>query len=231
MHLVEYTDEPKEWESLNYYLCNLIGITKTRCKKREVVSTIQNVLKKYQEEKIRVKYIYGGGKSLEGIYAYYDAVAELNGQCDKIDHVFLACGTGTTLTGICAGMQRYYPNAIVHAISTARRFKEEKEVLKEDIGVLNGYLGTSFNFDNLEFSDSFLCGGYAKYNNELFSILKECLSHEGMIIDPTYSGKAFYGMVKTVEASIDRYVGKNLLFWNTGGLFNLLSTKYDNEIK
>ena len=93
--------------------------------------------------------------------------------------------------------------------------------------ILNNYLGSSYDFRNLDFSDSFLCGGYAKYNKELFNIVKECLSNEGMIVDPTYSGKAFYGMIKTIESQLEKYYGKSILFWNTGGVINLLSTKYD----
>lgn len=45
-----------------------------------------------------------------------------------------------------------------------------------------------------------------------------------MIIDTTYSGKAFWGMKMIIENSED-YKGKNVLFWNTGGIFNLLSMK------
>ena len=71
MHLIEYTDEPNEFEtSLNYYLCKLASIRTTRCAKVQVPETISKVLGMYQDEGKNVKYIYGGGKSLEGIYAY-----------------------------------------------------------------------------------------------------------------------------------------------------------------
>ena len=231
MHLVVYTDELKEWESLNYYLCKLTGITTTRCEKKDVPNTIKEVLSHYQEKNVKTKFVYGGGKSLEGIYAYYDAVAELKEQFPQIDHVFIACGTGTTLTGVCAGMQLLFPDATVHAISVARRYEDEMKVLIEDMAVLNKHLGTNFNFNNLDFSEAYLCGGYAKYNADLFGIIKECISHEGLIVDPTYSGKAFYGLTKTIESTGDKYIGKKLLFWNTGGIINLLSTKYDKEIR
>ena len=46
MHLIEYTDMPEEFEtSLNYYLCELAGIRKTRCEKTNVPSTIKSVIK------------------------------------------------------------------------------------------------------------------------------------------------------------------------------------------
>ena len=225
MHLVEYTDEPEEFQtSLNYYLCQLADIRTTRCDKTQVPETIAEVLSEYQKASKKVKLVYGGGKSLEGIYAYYDAIEELFKEQIKIDHLFVACGTGTTLTGICAGMQKYFSRAKVHAISTARTYDAEKKVLSEDMKILNEHLGTNYTFDNLNFSEEYLCGGYAQFNKELFDTVKECISKEGMIIDPTYSGKAFWGMVQTIKQNRE-YQGKNVLFWNTGGIFNLLSTK------
>ena len=132
MHLVEYTDMPEEFNtSLNYFLCNLADIRKTRCDKNNVPSTIKKVVQSYQDQ--NVKTIYGGGKSLEGIYSYYDAVYELSNQIETIDHVFVSCGTGTTLTGICAGMNKFFPNAQVHAISVARTFEVEKPTLEDDM--------------------------------------------------------------------------------------------------
>ena len=229
MHLIEYTDQPQEWESLNYYLCKLIGITTTRCEKKVVPNTIKTVINKYSEKHFKTFFIYGGGKSFEGIYSYYDAVLELKSQIESIDHIFVACGTGTTLTGICAGVQQCFPNAIVHAISVARKYDDEICVLNGNMDILNNQLGTKFNFDNLVFSDSYICGGYSKYNNSLFDCIKECLSHEGMIIDPTYSGKAFWGMSNIIESNKEEYSNKNILFWNTGGIVNLLSTKNDKN--
>ena len=224
MHLIEYTDMPEEFDtSLNYYLCNLAGIRKTRCKKTDVPSTIKQVVDSYQGKK--VKLVYGGGKSLEGIYAYYDAVSELSKQIDSIDHLFITCGTGTTLTGVCAGMKKYYPNAHIHAISVARTYDVEKNTLDEDMNILNAYLNTSFDFSNMSFYEDFLCGGYDLTSPELLQSIKECISNEGMLIDPIYTGKTFWGMTEIIDRNKELYRGKNIVFWNTGGLFNLLSSK------
>lgn len=60
MHLVEYTDNPDEFQSsLNYFLCKLAGITRTRCKKDNVPDTIKRALDSYFGKK--VKFVYGGG--------------------------------------------------------------------------------------------------------------------------------------------------------------------------
>jgi 1-aminocyclopropane-1-carboxylate deaminase/D-cysteine desulfhydrase-like pyridoxal-dependent ACC family enzyme len=226
MHLVEYTDELEEYDtSLNYFICNLADIRKTRCNRTVVAQTIESVIADYKAQGLRVKFIYGGGRTIEGIYAYYKAVEEFAHQCDTVDDVFLACGTGTTLTGICAGFQKFFPNAKIHAISTARRWEVEKPVLDEDMEMLNGLIRSTFTFDNLTFYDGYLCGGYDKATPELLDTIKECISREGMIIDPCYSGKAFYGMTQVIEANRKSFEEHKVLFWNTGGIFNLLSQK------
>lgn len=226
MHLVEYTDEPIQFESsLNYYVCKLAGVRTTRCEKKDVPQTIEEVLNQYKGKGVKVSYIYGGGKSLQGFFAYYDAVQELYNQGMRdLDYVFVACGTGTTLTGICAGMQKYYPKAQVHGISVARNNEDEMPVLQDDIKQLNDFLHASYDFKNLILHDEFLCGGYSHATEELKSIVRECISHEGIVIDPTYSGKAFYGMSSIIKDSTG-FDYKKILFWNTGGIFNLLSDR------
>ena len=70
--------------------------------------------------------------------------------------------------------------------------------------------------------------GFSKTSPEELRTIQECISHEGLIIDPTYAGKAFWGMTSILEER--DYKNKKILFWNTGGLMNLLSQK-DEFIK
>ena len=225
MHLIEYTDHPEEFDtSLSYYLCRLSGVRATRCHKNEVLETIESVQTFYREKGEKLKYIYGGGRSLAGLYAYYDAVRELRSQISDIDHVFVACGTGTTLAGICAGMQDFFSEAQVHGISVARDHSAEWTILEEDVQILGRHMGKDYHLRNLDFRDDFLCGGYGQYNKKLLGTIVQALLQEGLITDPTYSGKALYGMREMI-ASDPQYEGSRILFWNTGGIFNLLSQK------
>lgn len=220
LKLVSYTDEPSEYQtSLNDYIVSLTNCEYIYCEKSNVPDTIKRVLDGC--DSASTSFVWGGGKSLEGVFSYYDAVRELKSQINDIDELFVACGTGTTLTGICAGMQAFFPKAKVHGISIARSYEREKPVLEEDMSSLNGYLGTNYDFCHLEFHEEFLLGGYGKSSKEEMSLIKECISHEGMVIDPTYVGKAFYGMCSILEK--EKYAGKKVLFWNTGGVMNLLS--------
>lgn len=221
LKLVSYTDDPSEYEtSLNNYLVGLTHCEYIHCEKSSVPDTIRQVMASSDPE--TSCFVWGGGKSLQGVYAYYDAVKELKGQAVEIDELFVACGTGTTLTGICAGMQQYYPHARVHGISVARTFENERKVLQEDMECLNGYLKSHYDFSNLTFHEEFLLGGYGKSCKEELSVIRECIANEGMVIDPTYVGKAFYGMCSVLSKG--DYRGKRVLFWNTGGVINLLSS-------
>ena len=201
MILVSYTDEPSEYDiSLNNFIVSQTNCEYVFCKKTEVPKTIEKVLK--QCDKATTRFIYGGGKSLQGVFAYYDAVKEMKAQTDHIDELFVACGTGTTLTGICAGMQKYFPKAKVHGISVARTYEAERSVIESDMGLLNHYLHEDFNFSNLIFYDEFLNGGYGKTSIEEIYTIKECIANEGLIIDPTYTGKAFWGMTSILKLSL-----------------------------
>lgn len=142
LKLVSYTDNIDEYRtSLNNYIVGLTDCEYFFCKKTEVAQTIEKVV---AESGDLTHYLYGGGKSVYGIYAYYDAIKELKDQIPNIDYVFVACGTGTTLTGICAGMQSLYPNAIIHGISVARSFDDERNVLEENMAILNSYLNNKY---------------------------------------------------------------------------------------
>lgn len=231
MKLVSYTDNLSEYEnSLSYYLCRLAGVEFVFCKKNEVSSIIQDTISDMLNKKNKFYYLYGGGKSLEGVYAYYDAIKELRVQYEgEINELYIACGTGTTLTGICGGMQEFFPEAVVHAISVARKYLDEKKVIDDNMLQLNTYLGTSYDFSNLIYHDEYILDGYACVSCEELKIIHECTSKQGMLIDPTYSGKAFYGMSQILLKKKNNKK-KTVLFWNTGGIMNLLSQREEFKL-
>lgn len=225
MHLVLYTDHPEEFAaSDNLFICKLAGVKTTVCKKTEVAETIRQTVESYESRGVKVKPVYGGGRSLEGIYAYYDAVKELMAQLSgstPIDKVFVACGTGTTVSGLIAGFQEWFPHTEVHAISVARSESVEMPIIEENIKLLNSHLSTSYDLRNLHFHDQFILGEYGAVNDELVGFIKNTVSETGILIDPIYSGKALYGMSKL----LDRHGGPNTLFWHTGATYTLLSNK------
>ena len=73
----------------------------------------------------------------------------------------------------------------------------------------------------LECIDRYLTGGYAQVTEELVETQAEATRLTGLLFDPTYTGKAIYGLRKEIAAgrfSDDDHV----VFWHTGGGFGAL---------
>ena len=227
LHLICYTEQQEEFKySLNYFLVKLSNVKITICDKKDVPTTIKQVLESYRRNNVKAMNIYGGGRCLEGIYAYYDAVKELSKQLSGSqfpDKIFVACGTGTTTSGISMGCQDFFPDTEVHAISVARKKDAELPIIMENINIMNRYMNTSrFNGDNIVFHDEYLLNGYGKTCDELNCTISQVLSKAGIMLDPVYSGKAFYGMTQV----LNKTVSEKPLFWHTGAVYTLLSERH-----
>ena len=60
------------------------------------------------------------------------------------------------------------------------------------------------------------CGGYGLYNEEIEQTIEQMLKLNSIPMDPTYTGKAFAGMIRYLADHNIR--GENILFLHTGGL-------------
>jgi len=212
-------------KSLNLYLAKLSGADIRECDINNVPQTIETTIKEFLNKGDNPYYIWGGGKSLEGSYSYYDAIFILKRQIDfKINHIICACGTGTTLSGIYVGMKEFLPDACLSGISVARKIERGMPELQFLINELEIYLKRKVtSFLDINLIDKYILGEYACTNSELLGLIKIVAENEGILLDPVYSGKAFYGLS---ELNKDGYFkkGSNVLFWHTGSVFNLLSS-------
>jgi 1-aminocyclopropane-1-carboxylate deaminase/D-cysteine desulfhydrase-like pyridoxal-dependent ACC family enzyme len=173
-------------------------------------------------------YIWGGGHSPEGSYAYYQAVKELKKQLKNNsdpDFIFVANGTGSTHAGIVVGCQKFLPNTDVVGISISRTNKRAVTTTTESIEELKLYLKgvNTDSIDPIKIDDSFVGAGYESVYPELISDIRMAARTEGLILDPTYTGKVFHAIttyVKQKRIPPD----SSVLFWHTGGLLNLLAS-------
>ncbi|MYJ14959.1 MAG: pyridoxal-phosphate dependent enzyme, partial [Acidimicrobiia bacterium] len=73
----------------------------------------------------------------------------------------------------------------------------------------------------LEHTDQYLTGGYAKVSEELMEVQTQATRLTGLLFDPTYTGKAIYGLRKEIAAG--RFDDDDhVVFWHTGGGFGAL---------
>ena len=95
----------------------------------------------------------------------------------------------------------------------ARTAEREREVILDNLYSFNPAV-MSPETDGFDICDSYLCGGYGLYDDNIIECIGRMLFEYALPLDPTYTGKAFYGMEKEIEKN--NYSG-NCLFIHTGG--------------
>lgn len=208
----------------NNRLVNICGAISHTCKKDNVADTVQYVMNQCCEMGLSPYYIYGNclGKGNEAVpvRAYVKAYEEIKCQQEQMklqfDYIFLATGTGMTQAGLIAGKMQYGGMERIIGISVAREANNEKEVIK---GYINAYMNDrcmEYAVSDIDVNDRYLCGGYSQYNEKIKDVIWEMYKMNGIPMDSTYTGKAFWGMKEYINEK--KLVGKNVLFIHTGGM-------------
>lgn len=226
--LIVHNDNPSlEAYSMNLFLSRLSGAEVIYCSKNDVSQVMENAMDDFEKNGYKPYYIWEGGHCLEGSYAYYDAVERLSKTIDFApDFVFFASGTGTTHAGLHVGFKKLFPETKVYGISIAREKDRGVCEIYKSIEELEQYLGISFTKkEDILFDDTFVGKSYESIENDVANTIKNVALKEGLILDPTYSGKAFNGMINIINENKNIFENKKILFWNTGGIFNLLTNK------
>lgn len=159
-----------------------------------------------------------------GSFGYFKAVEEILDQEKelgiKFDAIVTAVGSGGTYAGlyyanhiknndakvygvnVCDDAE-YFKNVVLGLIKEIDKYTEEEiHVNKEDINILDGYVGK----------------GYALSRQEEIEFIHKLAKKEGVILDPVYTGKAMYGLVEEIKkGTFSNH--KNILFIHTGGIF------------
>lgn len=185
------------------------------CSKQNVKNTVELTLEKLREKGLKPYYIYGDstGKGNEHIpiLAYKKVYTEIK---DKYDYIFLATGTGMTQSGLIVGRNLNKGKEKIVGISISRNAISETTIIKDMISSYNNKI-EKVESDGIIVDDSYLSGGYGNYNLGIEHIIYYQLTKNGIPLDPTYTGKAFYGMIDYLNKNGIK--GKKVLFIHTGG--------------
>lgn len=223
---VQGTKERFEAEKGNALLCRLSGAECELIDPSDTASAMDRAMEKLAKEGYRPYYVHGGGHDLPGGTCFVDAIKALKEVCDvnnsRPDYIFLASGTGSTQAGIVVGCDLVGWNDVkVVGISVARQYERGKQVIADFANMLGRHYGINKDFtDKIVFNTDYLFGGYEQYTPEMESYLKEVMKSTGLMFDTTYSGKGFYGMMGIINK--EKLQNKNIIFWHTGGLMNLM---------
>lgn len=192
------------------------------CPVAEVAQTIENVMEQQKAQGKRPYFIPGGGHGLIGTKAYVECYEELKMQEEHLgchfDYIFLTSGTGTTQAGLVCGALLHQDKREIIGISNARKNPYGRNVVLESVEQYFNDLGRMDLFDEsaVQLIDGYLSGGYGKSNVQIDQTIQKRLQMDGIPLDATYTGKAFWGMEEYLKQK--KIFHKCILFLHTGGL-------------
>jgi len=124
-------------------------------------------------------------------------------------HVFLACGTGTTLAGVVAELPE---NFTVHGVSVLKGVDTLANAVKCFLRSAGIEPACQWSIDG-----RWHCGGYAKFPGYLADFVVRFEREQSFLLDPVYTAKVLYA-VERMAMSGDFTPGDHVLVVHTGGL-------------
>ncbi|MBC35950.1 MAG: D-cysteine desulfhydrase [Bacteroidetes bacterium] len=222
-HLILRGDEPKEYQG-NLLLSKLLGAiihftgnSENEIKFNDYVKELPNSRKSYLIP-------YGGSNEI-GAIGYVKAIKELKQQLTEqdlnIDYIFFASGSGGTQAGLTLGLDLYELNAQLMPINLDKdeaNANTLEEYILDIINKTKTKLGISkeYSVDQLKTIQEYNEANYGILTENEKIAIDKLAKEEGILLDPVYTGRAFFGMLAMLNKKILKK-GSSILFWHTGG--------------
>lgn len=165
-----------------------------------------------------------------GIWGYLHSVSELACQFRELeikpDAIVCATGSGGTQAGLTLGCHLSQLDIPVVGFAVCDDAAYFHNKIREDISDWTRRYGTSVDMTQvaIQVNDRYIGPGYGRARAEVFSTIRHMASLEGLILDPVYTGKAFYGLVEEIKAGVFQDAS-DIVYIHTGGLFGLYAQR------
>lgn len=225
VHNIE--DEDGDAGGVNARLIRAMDVKEFPCHKNDISDAVERAIEDLRNRNVNPYYMYGDcdGKGREWIpiQAYVDVYREIRRQEKELgicfDYIFLAASTESTISGLVAGCLLEKDDRRIVGISVNRKKERACEVMEENLRAYEKWAGVCFRTDLskiYEITDKYLGQGYGIASKEIREAIREVYEQDGIPLDETYTGKAFWGMTQYLKAQGIK--DKNTLFLHTGGL-------------
>ncbi len=183
-----------------------------------------------------------GGSNALGSVGYVQFLIELMGQAElspstqdasaksskggvrpAVRHVVVATGSGGTLAGLHLGRELLGLKDLriwgVPVCNDGEYFRNKVlSIADEFAGGWDGLSRPAIASDEVRMLDGYKGPAYAVPYPEEVALIQETARTEGLLLDPVYTGKAFYGLVE--EMTRGTFADDPVLFVHTGGIFS-----------
>lgn len=207
-------------DTYNSKMIKLLGAKIIESPLSKISITIDENIKELKSQGYNPYFIQGGGHGNIGTQAYIDAYKEILSYEEikgrKFDYIFHATGTGTTQAGLVCGSIINNDNRKIVGISIARNSTYGGQVVLESVNDYLDIVDENYKFkEKINFIDDYILDGYGTYNIQILETIKDILLNNGIPLDTTYTGKAFWGMKEYIKKN--KIKDKTILFIHTGG--------------
>lgn len=229
-HLLLGGTEPEVYQG-NLLLSSLLGAEIHFCggnRKGEEESTLGETLKAQGNQVYVIPY---GGSNLTGALGFVNAMKELKKQLMEeslaLDYIVFASSSGGMQAGITMGNLVYEVNATLIPISIDKEGSHGQAIEEIVLSIVTeGFKKMRIEAhvppENILLNRNYDKDGYGVVTEKEQKAIATLAKHEGILLDPVYTGRAFYGMLHMLEQK-EIPKGSRVLFWHTGGLPALFS--------
>lgn len=171
-----------------------------------------------------------GGSNAVGALGYVAAMAELRQQIEAAGiagplTVVYAAGSGGTGAGIELGIRALgwtAARALGVAVCDDRTyFQEAIARIAGKARDLFGLAGSPFGPSEVAIVDDYIGPGYARSTPRMLAVIPDVAAAEGVVLDPVYTGKAFFGLSREAAKPGAGSIGRRVVFLHTGGVYGL----------
>ncbi|WP_269618302.1 D-cysteine desulfhydrase family protein [Zhongshania sp. BJYM1] len=193
---------------------------------RELDNILMRVHADYKKQNRKAFIIPTGASDAIGVWGYVEACAELKQDFIQHDispkHIICATGSGGTQAGLTAGVHRYGIDAQVWGVNVCDDEAWFLNKVNSDLVDWERRYHTGINLESLSVKviDGYVGAGYAQAGQQIFTCIADVAKGEGLVLDPVYTGKAFYGMLDQIENGLFGDSG-DIVFIHTGGVFGM----------
>ncbi|MDA7852427.1 D-cysteine desulfhydrase family protein [Porticoccaceae bacterium] len=174
-----------------------------------------------------------GGSNGTGMWGYVAAAEELLQDFERHaitpQAIVHATGSGGTQAGLMLGCYLHQINTCIKAYAVCDDSAYFARKVRQDLEQWQSQYSSQTDISGLiaDTCDAYVGPAYGVADEEIFDTIKQVAATEGILLDPVYTAKAFFGMMEDIKQG--KFSGQDsgdIVFLHTGGLFGLFAQQH-----